>query len=64
MAGGCWVGLKRVPNLFQYLQSQVQASTQEARAKRYGLTPRELHIISGVVAGLANKGIACRFKIA
>ena len=64
MAGGCWVGLKRVFNLLQYLRSQMQASKQETRAKTFGLTPRELEIVSGVVAGLANKEIASYFKIA
>jgi two-component system, NarL family, nitrate/nitrite response regulator NarL len=64
MAGGCWVGLKRVPNLMQYLQSQMQAAKTEARAKNYGLTRRELEIVSGVVAAMGNKEIAGYFKIA
>ncbi len=64
MAGGCWVGLKRVPNLLQYLQSQMQAAKTEARAKNYGLTRRELEIVSGVVAAMGNKEIAGYFKIA
>jgi DNA-binding NarL/FixJ family response regulator len=64
MAGGCWVGLKRVPNLMQYLQSQMQAAKTEARSKNYGLTRRELEIVSGVVAAMGNKEIAGYFKIA
>jgi len=48
----------------QYLQSQMQAAKSEARAKNYGLTRRELEIVSGVVAGLINKEIASHFKIA
>jgi two-component system nitrate/nitrite response regulator NarL len=63
MAGDCWVGLKRVPNLVQYLQAELRASRDEARAKTYGLTARELQIVSAVVAGLANKEIAAHFKI-
>lgn len=63
MAGGCWVGLKRVPDLFKYLQSQVQAVTDEARAKTFGLTRRELQTISCVVAGMENKEIAARLRI-
>jgi two-component system nitrate/nitrite response regulator NarL len=64
MAGGCWVGLNRVPDLFQYLQSQMRAAKNDARRKTYGLTPRELQVISGVVAGMTNKEIANYFKIA
>jgi two-component system, NarL family, nitrate/nitrite response regulator NarL len=63
MAGDCWVGLKRVPNLVQYLQTELKASQDEARAKTYGLTARELQIVAGVVAGMANKEIAAHFDI-
>jgi DNA-binding NarL/FixJ family response regulator len=64
MAGGCWVGLNRVPDLFQYLKSKTQAAKAEARTKTYGLTHRELEVISGVVAGMSNNEIASYFKIA
>jgi len=64
MAGGCWVGLKRVPNLLQYLQSQMQTAKHEASLKTYSLTLRELEIVSGVVAAMSNKEIAGYFKIA
>ena len=63
MAGDFWVGLKRVPNLIQYLQTELKVSQDEARAKTYGLTARELQIVAGVVAGMANKEIAAHFKI-
>ena len=63
MAGGYWVGLKRVSNLTQYLQEQLKASQDEARARTFGLTTRELEIVSAVVAGMANKEIANYFKI-
>ena len=64
MAGGCWVGLNRVPDLFQYLKSKTEAAKAEARTKTYGLTHRELEVISGVVAGMSNNEIASYFKIA
>ena len=35
----------------------------EARQKKFGLTPRELEIVSAVVAGYSNKEIAEYFKI-
>ncbi|MBV8475941.1 MAG: response regulator transcription factor [Acidobacteria bacterium] len=63
MAGEYWVGRESVSNLVQYLRNLIQSSTDTARQKRFGLTPRELEIISAVVAGFANKEIAEYFKI-
>jgi len=63
MAGEYWVGRDAVSNLVQYLRNLVEASSETARRKKFGLTPRELEIISAVVAGFANKEIAVYFKI-
>ncbi len=63
MAGEYWVGRESVSNLVQYLRNQVQASAEASKQKKFGLTPRELEIISAVVAGFANKEIAEYFKI-
>ena len=63
MSGEYWVGRESVSNLVQYLRMLVQSSGEEARQKKFGLTPRELEIVSAVVAGYANKEIAEYFKI-
>lgn len=63
MAGEFWVGLKPVSNLFQYLQTELKGSKSDAAVKPFGLTSRELQIVSGVVAALANKEIAQYFDI-
>lgn len=63
MAGEYWVGRESVSNLVQYLRNQIQASAEASKQKKFGLTPRELEIISAVVAGFANKEIAEYFKI-
>lgn len=63
MNGEYWVGRESVSNLVQYLRSMVEASSNEPRKKNYGLTPRELEVVSAVVAGYANKEIAHHFKI-
>ena len=63
MNGEYWVGRESVSNLVQYLRGLVESSGVESRQKRYGLTPRELEIISAVVAGYANREIAEHFKI-
>jgi DNA-binding NarL/FixJ family response regulator len=63
MAGEYWVGREPVSNLVQYLRTLVQTTAQEAKQRKFGLTPRELEIVSAVVAGFANKEIAEHFKI-
>jgi DNA-binding NarL/FixJ family response regulator len=63
MSGEYWVGRDSVSNLVAYLRTLVQSSGEEARQKKFGLTPRELEIVSTVVAGYSNKEIAEYFKI-
>ncbi len=63
MVGEYWVGRESVSNLVQYLRMLMQSTHDEARQKKFGLTPRELEIISAVVAGYSNKEIAEYFKI-
>ena len=63
MSGEYWVGRESVSNLVQYLRTLVQSTGEEAKQKKFGLTPRELEIVSAVVAGYANKEIAEYFKI-
>jgi len=63
MSGEYWVGRESVSNLVQYLRTLIQSSGEEARQRKFGLTPRELEIVSAVVAGYANKEIAEYFKI-
>ena len=63
MSGEYWVGRESVSNLVQYLRTLMQSSNDEARQRKFGLTPRELEIVSAVVAGYSNKEIAEYFKI-
>jgi two-component system, NarL family, nitrate/nitrite response regulator NarL len=63
MAGEYWVGRESVSNLVQYLRNLMQSTSEEAKQKKFGLTPRELEIVSAVVAGYANREIADYFKI-
>lgn len=61
MAGEYWVDRESVADLVLYLR---QAPGPRAPAKKtFRLTPRELQIISTVVAGYPNKEIARRFSI-
>jgi DNA-binding NarL/FixJ family response regulator len=63
MSGEYWVGRESVSNLVQYLRTLIDSANTPPQKKKYGLTPRELEIISAVVAGYANKEIAQHFKI-
>ncbi len=63
MNGEYWVGRESVSNLVQYLRGLVDSSSHDAHKRKFGLTPRELEVISAVVAGYANKEIAQHFKI-
>jgi two-component system, NarL family, nitrate/nitrite response regulator NarL len=58
--GEYWVGRERVLNMIQYLNTLMQAETKQS----YGLTKREMQIISAVVATLSNREIAEHFKLA
>jgi two-component system, NarL family, nitrate/nitrite response regulator NarL len=63
MGGEYWVGRDSVSNLVQYLRNLMQSTNEESKQKKFGLTPRELEIVSAVVAGYANREIAEYFKI-
>jgi two-component system, NarL family, nitrate/nitrite response regulator NarL len=63
MSGEYWVGRESVSNMMQYLRTLVQSSSDEAQQKTFRLTPRELDIVSAVVAAYSNKEIAECLKI-
>jgi DNA-binding NarL/FixJ family response regulator len=50
--------------LLQYLRFLLQSAGEESRRKKFGLTPREMEIVSEVVAGYSNKDMAKHFHIA
>lgn len=63
MAGEYWLGRESVSTLVQYLRSLMHSRYDEAPQRNLGLTPREIEIVSAVVAGYSNKEIAEYFKI-
>lgn len=62
MAGQYWLGRDSVSDLVRALRS-LSASEGNPRSKDFGLTPRELEIVTLVVAGYSNPDIAQRFSI-
>jgi two-component system nitrate/nitrite response regulator NarL len=63
MAGEYWVGRESVSDLVSTLRELMAPAAEEARKKTFGLTPRELEVISTIVAGYTNKDIAQKFSI-
>lgn len=62
MKGKYWVGRESVVDMVSYLKEQA-AQQPPSPAKNYGLTRRELEILSTIVSGLSNKEIAHRFSL-
>ncbi len=63
MAGQYWVGRERVSDLLATLRSLMPPPREQQRQKTFGLTPRELDIVSAIVAGYTNKDVAQKFSI-
>lgn len=62
MAGQYWVGREKVSDLVAALRGLV-ASGGEKPDKNFGLTRRELEIVSTIVAGYTNRDIAQKFSL-
>lgn len=62
MNGQYWVGRESVADMVTYLREQA-AQQPPSPAKSYGLTRRELEILSTIVSGLSNKEIAQKFSL-
>jgi DNA-binding NarL/FixJ family response regulator len=62
MAGQYWVGRECVSDLIDQMRERA-AAPPEPRRPTFGLTPREMEIVSTVVGGYANSEIAQKFEI-
>jgi DNA-binding NarL/FixJ family response regulator len=63
MDGHYWVGHDSVSDLVKTLRDLAPSGVEDPRKKKFGLTPRELEIVSAIVAGYNNKDIAQKFSI-
>jgi DNA-binding NarL/FixJ family response regulator len=63
MAGQYWVGRESVSDLVATLRDLMPRGGEDPNQRRYGLTPREMEVISTIVGGYTNKDIAQRFAI-
>ena len=63
MAGQYWIGHESVSDLVNALRYFLPRDVEEARKKTFGLTARELEVVSAIVTGYTNKDIAQKFVI-
>lgn len=63
VAGQYWVGNESVSTLVMALRQTGRTAGEAPPPKKFGLTPRELEIVSAIVSGYTNRDIAQRFSI-
>jgi DNA-binding NarL/FixJ family response regulator len=63
MAGNYWIGREEVFDILRALQELEAARTSSKSQNRYGLTVRELQIVTKVAAGCTNKEIAKELSV-
>jgi DNA-binding NarL/FixJ family response regulator len=63
LGGDYWIGGERVANLLKALQQLTAQAAAVPERKTYGLTPRELEVVSSIVEGCSNRDIAKQYAI-
>ncbi|HWZ52536.1 MAG TPA: response regulator transcription factor [Granulicella sp.] len=63
LSGDYWIGGERVVNLLKALHDLMQQAAAISEKKTYGLTPREIEVVTCIVQGCSNKDIAKQFLI-
>ena len=63
LGGDYWIGGERVANLVMALQQLMAQAAAVPDRKTYGLTPRELEVVTCIVEGCSNRDIAKQFAI-
>jgi two-component system nitrate/nitrite response regulator NarL len=63
VAGQYWVGRECVAGLVETIRERALPTGAVPRQPTFGLTPRQLDIVSAIVSGSTNQDIAQQFKI-
>ena len=63
MAGQYWVGRECMGDVIERMRERASAPSPDLRRQTFGLTPRELEIISTVISGYGNNEIATKFSL-
>jgi DNA-binding NarL/FixJ family response regulator len=63
LSGDYWIGGERVVNLVSALNELMMQAAAAPEKKTYGLTPREVEVVTCIVEGCSNKDVAKQFAI-
>ncbi|MDQ2835520.1 MAG: response regulator transcription factor [Acidobacteriota bacterium] len=63
LSGDYWIGGERVANLVRALNDLMKQAAAVPERKTYGLTPREIEVVTCIVEGCSNKDVAKQFTI-
>jgi DNA-binding NarL/FixJ family response regulator len=63
LSGDYWIGGERVVNLVSALNELMMQAAAAPEKKTYGLTPREVEVVTCIVEGCSNKDVARQFAI-
>ena len=63
LSGDYWIGGQRVANLLTALHGLMAKAAALPEKKTFGLTPRELEVVTCIVEGCSNKDVAKQFTI-
>ncbi|MDQ2925979.1 MAG: response regulator transcription factor [Acidobacteriota bacterium] len=63
LSGDYWIGGQRVANLLTALHGLMAKAAAVPEKKTFGLTPRELEVVTCIVEGCSNKEVARQFSI-
>jgi DNA-binding NarL/FixJ family response regulator len=63
LSGDYWIGGQRVANLLTALHGLMAKAAAVPEKKTFGLTPRELEVVTCIVEGCSNKDVAKQFSI-
>ena len=63
LSGDYWIGGERVANLLKALHELMAKAAAVPERKTYGLTPRELEVVTCIVEGCSNRDIAKQFTL-
>lgn len=63
MRGQYWVGHENVSDLVQLLHRFLPRQSEKKARENFGLSPREMEVVTAIVAGYSNKEIAQKLSV-
>lgn len=63
MTGKYWVGRENVSDVVQLLNGLLPHTGEKTARKNFGLSPREIEVVTSIVAGYSNKEIAHKLSL-